>query len=937
MRNQFRAYIAIAFFALTIVSCSKKNEVAFETRASINLAGEWTVALDSADVGMEQHWFDSLFAQRITLPSTLDAAGLGTPNTLEPRLEKPQILHLTRKFSYVGAAWYVREFEVPKEWEGKDLLLNLERVLWTSDVWIDGQNRGHANSLSAPHRYAISGLQAGKHRLAIRIDNRKQFDISVRDMAHAYTNETQVMWNGILGDITLERADRVQICSVQVYPNLAEKGVSVAVQVLNQTGQPISGTINLAAVLKDKKLKPQIEAFSINSERETFEFFYMLGDAMQLWNEFSPNLYSMHVELKTENQTDRASTTFGMREISNRDGFIQINGTRVFMRGTLECSIFPLTGNPPLDEAGWQKVFEAAQQWGLNHLRFHSWCPPKAAFNVADQLGFYLQVELPLWSLTVGKDSATTRFLEDETQRILAEYGNHPSFCLWSTGNELEGDAALLNSWVTSLKAQDPRRLYMTTSFSFQKGLGAEPQPADDYFVTQWTNNGWIRGQGVFNSEPPAFNKNFSAPLKGIAVPVISHEIGQYSVYPNIKEIEKYKGSLIPLNFMAVKDDLQKRNLLHKADDFLMASGKLAAILYKEEIERAMKTPEFSGFQLLDLHDFPGQGTALVGLLDAFWESKGLIDAAEFRNFCGPVVPLLSFPKAVYLNSETFVATAGIANFTEKALDDKRLLWSAVDQSGKTLANGHFKVNALNIGYQSNLGEISLPLQDVQTAQIMTLKLSIDGTSYQNNWDIWVYPSNLAIHSGEVLVTQDIQQAKKALGEGRKVLFNPNWREVNGIEGKFVPVFWSPVHFPKQAGTMGVLCDPSHPALANFPTEAHSNWQWWDLNINSTAMVLDSISVVTPLIELVDNFVSNRRLASVFEARVGKGTLVFSSIDVSTDLDKRPVAKQLLFSLLNYMNSASFAPQYELKAEELNRMLTTQSISNSKKKSDAIY
>lgn len=930
-------YIGILLGVMMSVACTRQSEVASDTRNILNLAGEWCVALDSNDVGINQHWCDSVFTTPITLPGTLDAAGIGYPNTLQPKLEKPQILHLTRKFSYTGPAWYVKEFEIAEAWENKALILNLERVLWNSNVWIDGVHQGELNSLSAQHRYTITGLSAGKHRLTIRIDNRRQFDISVKEMAHAYTNETQVMWNGIIGNIGFELADKVRIGAVKVYPDLEKQGARVDVEVLNATGQPVDGTINLAALLNNSKLDSQIQSFSIDSAAGVVHCFYKLGSDMKLWNEFNSNVYTLNVDLKAGSYSDKSSTTFGMRQITNRDGYLQINGTRIFLRGTLECCIFPLTGHPPMDEAGWREVFTTAKQWGLNHLRFHSWCPPAAAFNVADEMGFYLQIELPLWSLNVGKDAATTHFLEAEAQKIIDEYGNHPSFCLWSMGNELEGDADLLNAWVASLKARDSRHLYMTTTFSFQKGMGAVPQATDDFFVTQWTNNGWIRGQGVFNSEAPSFDKNYSRSLNEITVPVISHEIGQYSVYPDLKEIEKYTGSLIPLNLMAVKEDLNRRGLAGKAEAFLHSSGKLAAILYKEEIERAMKTPEFSGFQLLDLHDFPGQGTALVGLLNAFWESKGIITANEFNAFCSSVVPLVSFPKAIYQNSETFEAIAGIANFTDKTMESSRLKWSLIDNNDQLLAAGTINATSLGIGYNADLGKITVPLQSVKKAQQLKLQLSLEGTSYQNSWNIWVYPSELRINTDEVVVTSDIKTAQQALRNGQKVLFNPQWRQINGIEGKFVPVFWSPVHFPKQAGTMGVLCDPTHPALAGFPTDEYTNWQWWDLNINSTTVVLDSISTVTPIVEMIDNFVSNRRLASVFEAKAGKGLLLFSAIDLTSDIEKRPVAKQLLHSLLNYMNGTSFNPKHEINENELDQLMVTKSDQNSKKGSESIY
>ncbi len=906
-------------------------------RKTISLSGEWSYALDRNDVGIEQKWYDSLFVERVTLPGTLDGAGIGAPNTLLPELEKPQILHLTRKFSYVGPAWYVKEIEIPSDWANKELIINLERVLWTSDVWIDGKYLGESNSLVTPHRYTISGLSAGKHKVAIRIDNRKKFDISVKDMAHAYTNETQVMWNGIIGDFSLEQLAPLSIGNISVFPDIDKKGARIVIDINNKTGKTAKGTVKLTAKIEDRLVEPKIESFKFSEKHGKIECFYTLGDDIALWNEFNPNVYTLNVSLNSGKISDEESVTFGMRKLSNENGYLQINGTRIFLKGTLECCIFPLTGNPPMDKTGWQKVFGTARQWGLNHLRFHSWCPPEAAFEVADEMGFYLQVELPLWSLTVGKDPETTQFIRNEAQRILTAYGNHPSFCLWSMGNELEGNANILSSLVDTLKAQDPRHLYMVTSFSFQKGLGKMPHPSDDFFVTQWTDNGWIRGQGIFNSERPSFDKNYSSSLKGINVPVISHEIGQYSVFPNIKEIEKYKGSLIPLNFMAIKDNLKKKGLLNKAEDFLHASGKLAVILYKEEIERAMKTPEFSGFQLLDLHDFPGQGTALVGLLDAFWENKGIIGPDEFRSFCGSVVPLANFPKAVYLNSDTFEASACIANFTDAPIPQKRLEWTLSNKNGEELAKGTIDASVLNIGYNADLGKIVVPLQKIKQAQQLTLCLSLEDTLYQNKWNIWVYPSDLKINTGEVVVTPDLQTAKKALEEGKKVLFNPKWKKVKGIEGKFVPVFWSPVHFPKQAGTMGILCDPENPALARFPTESFSNWQWWDLNINSTTVVLDSFPTVMPLVELIDNFANNRHLATIFEAKVGKGSLVFSSIDVISDLENRPVAKQLQYSLLSYMNGAEFKPVHEFKTDELDKLITTNTDENSKKKSEDIY
>ena len=130
--------------------------------------------------------------------------------------------------------------------------------------------------------------------------------------------------------------------------------------------------------------------------------------------------------------------------------------------------------------------------------------------------------------------------------------------------------------------------------------------------------------------------------------PVVSHEIGQWCVYPNLDEMTKYTGLLKARNFEIFQDQLERNGMLNQAHDFLMASGKLQALLYKEDIESALRTPGFGGFQLLDLHDFPGQGTALVGVLDPFWDSKGYITAEQYRRFAGPIVPLARLERRIF-------------------------------------------------------------------------------------------------------------------------------------------------------------------------------------------------------------------------------------------------------------------------------------------------
>jgi hypothetical protein len=869
---------------------------------SIDLSGEWKVNL--LQNGKQSD------AMKVVLPGTLDDASIGEANSLEPMLQKPQLSRLTRKHSFIGTAIYQRDIYITHEMAAQPLQLLFERVMWRSRLAIDGRDIGQMQeSLVAPHHFLINdGLTEGRHTLTLTIDNSKLHDISVDNLAHSYTNDTQIMWNGVLGRMELN----IQpfISDVQVYPDIDHQQAIVKVKTNVTKKEP-----TLLFMLDGRTVKPV--------KTGPDEYLLPISD-MRLWSEFQPHLYAFTVTPLAASHAPLASktVTFGMRSFKAQGNRLLINGQPTFLRGTLECCIFPLTGTPPTDERGWMKVFTIAREYGLNHLRFHSWCPPEAAFRVADKMGFYCQVELPNWSLTVNKDSATARFLYNEFDNIIRHYGNHPSLCIISCGNELQPDFDFLNKLTHYMKSQDPRHLYVTSTFTFEKGHGTHQEPEDDIFITQWTDNGWVRGQGVFDERVPDFKSDYREAARNITVPLISHEIGQYSVYPNINEIEKYTGVLDPLNFKAIRNDLQRKGLIDKAGDYLQASGRLAAILYKEEIERAMKTPQQSGFQLLDLHDFPGQGTALVGLLDAFWDSKGLIEPQRFREFCAPVVPLAQFEKAVWQSDETFTAQIDIANYGPTPVDGKTVSWQLTSPFGHIYSQGTGR-------------QVSISLNKVERAQRLEFIVSIDSTPWRNRWSIWVYPEVTMPASKQLVVTADIDEAAKALRKGKKVLFSPQTATIRGLEGKFLPVFWSPVHFPRQAGTMGLLCDPRHPALSHFPTDAHSDWQWWRLVKRSRVLVLDSIAPVTPIVESVDNFVNNRRLAQVFEAKVGKGSLLFSSIDLLTD-GQLPELRQLRYSLMHYMMSSEFHPANSISEDDL-RSLLLEHASEQKTNANSIY
>lgn len=895
----------------------------------ISLSGDWRVSLEDPRAGSAKiAWRD------VRLPGTLDDAGIGEALDLAPELSFRVLARLQRKFNHVGPAWYSREVTIPDSWKGKAVALEMERVLWKSTVYVDGRECGSLDSLTTPHRFDLGAvLTPGKHTLMLKIDNREIYDNVSHKIAryqfpenmnvgHAYTNHTQVMWNGALGFVRLRAEAPVRIGSVAVAAK--NDKLDIALKMSNA-----GGTVqkNIKGVLRRQGNTRVLAEFS-----ETIQVRAGDGDARltwslpagvsaERWDEFSPALYN--IELNLEPGGGQAvDTVFGFRDLATRDGDFLLNGRRIFLRGTLHCAEFPLTGYPAADVDSWRVIIKTAKEWGMNHFRFHSWCPPKAAFDAADELGFYFQVELPHWWETKkgeGHDAESWAYLEAEADRILEEYGNHPSFMLFSLGNELRGDFERSNALVMRLRKNDPRRLYTTTSFTFATGHGRKPEPADQYFITQFTQAGWVRGQGIFNEKPPAFDVDYTSVGAYIDIPLVTHEVGQYAVYPDLGEIGRYTGILVPLNFIAVRNDLEKKGLLELAPAFTEATGRFAALLYKEEIERALRTPSLDGFQLLQLHDFPGQGTALVGMLNVFFKEKGFIKAPAFREFCSETVPLVRLPKAVYEQGEVIRTQVEVSNFG-KDMPAAVIEWRLLDGDGRVVRSGSFAPRAVPAGRLTATGAIEAPVSAIKSAACWLLEINIAGTEYRNRWNIWVYPKQIDPAPEGVVFAMTLNEALPALAAGKRVLFNPPYKQIKGIEGKFVPVFWSPIHFPKQPGTMGILCDPKHPALARFPTEAHSDWQWWEPALRSKTVVLDGLAV-TPIVRVIDNFARNHSLANVFEARVGKGSLLFCAVDVTNELETRPVARQLRNSLLQYAAGKDFKPSRELPEGALINML----------------
>jgi hypothetical protein len=652
-----------------------------------------------------------------------------------------------------------------------------------------------------------------------------------------------------------------------------------------------------------------------------------MGDHVQLWDYFHPTLYRLKVKMAAssgkQHLNDEYKVSFGMRNFSTKGTQFVINSRPIMIRGTLNCAAFPITGYPSMNVKYWLHIFKVAKKFGLNSMRFHSWTPPEAAFEAADQLGFYLQVENPYWNpRSAGSDPATVKFISREAQRILKTYGNHPSFTMFVTGNELGGPDVIpfVTKLVKHWKKEDPRHLYASSS--------GYPQIPENNFVNLYGPRAqhWGAGlKGRFNAKPLSTNIDYSSYVKKHDVPIESHEVGQWCVYPNFNIIPKFTGVLRPRNYQVFKKSLREHHMLDQAHDFLMASGKWQVLEYKEEIEASLRTPGYGGYQLLGLKDFPGQGTALVGVLDVFWNPKPYVSAKKFHQFQGAYVPLLRTNKLTWTNNQTFEGTAEFANYGQHDLKGAVLKWEITYPGGKVYAQGSFPEMDLIEGQPTEVGKLSVPLEKVKRATRLDVNLSVKGTKYRNNWSIWVYPKKVKTSEmNDVLIVHNWNKnVSKALQRGQKVLLLADTSQViSHVPPGLSSIFWNTNWTDDQPPhTLGILCNPNDPALKYFPTQYHTNWQWWDLIAHSRPMILDNMPPqLKPTVQMIDDWNKNHKIGLVFQAKVGKGKLLMTSIDLEHNLKNRPVARQMLYSLEKYVKSAQFDPTVKVKANAIQQL-----------------
>jgi len=881
-------------------------------QSTIDLKGNWKVQLDSNHVGIQKNgiWHN------VNLPGSL------AENKLGKKTVGSDFGILTPTHKFIGVAWYQKEIEIPKNFKNKEIILFLERVLWESTVYLDGKEMNKQDALGTPHIHPLGVLKPGKHQLTIRVNNDMIHNIG--DKGHAYSDYTQSIWNGIVGKIVLQAKDKTHFKSIRTFPDIDKDLLKVSIEIKANKAQKSGITLEI----RELKTGNIVKTFSIkkklNEGINQADISIPLNHSLKKWSEFKPNVYTLNAFLKTRKYKDQTATEFGFVKISHNKHHVLINDQPVFLRGNLDCVHFPLTGYPSTKIEDWENIFKIYKDYGLNHVRFHSWCPPEAAFKAANRIGIYIQAEASIWidwwmsidmkakgrpemdtkghPKGVGKDPVRDRFVVAEMNRVVDFYGNHPSFTMFCIGNELgNGDFDVMSKWIGDLKQKDPRRLYAASTARIIT-------PSDDYSATHY-----IKGKGRTRGLNGATTDwDFEKVYSQMDIPIIAHEIGQWPVYPVWSEIDKYKGVLKARNFEEFRAMAQKNGIDDQDANFRKASGALNQILYKYETESFLRTKSCAGVQLLSMQDYQGQGEALIGWLDAFWDSKGITSPQKFKAHYDETVPLLRVKKFVWKNDEVLNGSIQLSHFGKNDLQNALIELSITSPSGELLFQKKYPFDTIKTGTLTNIGQFIYPLNKIEKATRLHIEISLEETHFKNSWNVWAYPTETPeIENADVLVTEQVDKKMvTALESGKSVLLLAHnlGDDSNSVAVDFYPLYWSLTFFPGQGKTsIGTLIKDKHPLFKDFPTSYHSDWQWETLRQNTKGFILNDLPKdYKPIVQVVDDFHRNNKEGLIFEFKVGKGKLLVCGYNITDD--KLPVAQQLKYSLLRYMKSDDFSP-----------------------------
>lgn len=890
-------------------------------RAHIELNGTWEFRLDPNDDGEVQAWHsaDADYPRSITVPGAWQAQGVGEPNGV--------IRH-----DYAGPTWYRRTIDIPTAWRGKSIRLRIGGAHRYTRLYVNGQRIGKHRGFSAPFAFDVTGsVRPGEPNVfALRIENpgevpregpREQKPVHPTGMLNYLGN-----WGGIYGNVRLEATDPVWIEHVYVRPDVDALVARFLVTVQNRGARAFAGDVQVSVSPRQRaRSRLQVEP----GARAEVEIAVPMPGA-RLWSPDDPHLYTGAVTLEDRGRArDRVDERFGMRQLTTRGNVLLLNGKPLFLRGYGDDNIEVLTGFPPASRDEYVQRLRQARDFGFNAMRFHSMTPAEEFFHAADEVGLFVMAELP---------AAYTQyvlphrdFLRQELEAVVRTYRNHPSLLSVAFGNEFNLD------WLGS---DAERKLFLDTVNDFYR-LAKSLHP-DGLFLS---NDGYVM-------RPTDLVSHFGGPLPDL--PVVKHEFGgYYCSLPDTSLIDRFTGVVSPDWLQSKQQWAEQHGLADQYPRYVRNSQRLQQLGRKFQIERVRHQPGISGYHYWLIVDFPGgtgEGDSWEeGWFDYFWQPKG-ITPEDGRAINSAVLPLID----AGVNDRTLwndtPKTIGIvvSNFGDRDFAGAPLSWRLV-ADGRTIGSGTSRID-VGMGTVASVAQVTIQPPPSDTAQKLELVVEVNGTD-TNSWAFWSFPrsgvlkrAGTPVHSavkwaGIQRLYPFVQDGYPATADGlfiTPVLDEPALEHLRRggrvwlmAERGQTRARSESAFFPASGGALGTVIQ-QHPALAGFPHEGLADLQFFNLLDGAVPQPLDTwkpgYEPILGGIRTTSSFLSKSkdlsRVGYVFEARVGEGRLLVTTVRLREHFDEAyPEAISLFDRLLRYATGGDFEPTVEVRQDQLQELM----------------
>jgi hypothetical protein len=790
-------------------------------RQSISLDGDWSFVTDPQARGDRDRWFDPQRewrdAKPLKVPACWEAQGVGGPGPSKPVAVEQSIRPLIG--SYVGAAWYRKQINIPGDWSYKRIWLKIGGVNSQGSFWINGQPVGDLSTYCGAYKFEVTDLIHPGESATIVAKVRNDLS-SPKGLFNWIAR-----FGGLYRSVELEATNDSFIDNAYVEPDLDHKRALVHVRIHSPQPRELEIQVKVSPIPREGEAPAEPVSSSIKLEKNSVDTTIAIPlNPCLPWSPEEPNLYVAHITLRENNQDiDDWTERFGIRKLEVKNGNLFLNNRRYFLRGFGDDFIYPLTLCSPASRDEHRKHLLLAKQYGFNYVRHHTHCEVPEFYEAADEVGIMVQPELPYYGDTPSSRDPTLFQPETHLTELIDHYRRYVSLSTYCMGNEDHITPPLDRKLYDLAKWLDPTRLVV-----HQDGGANTPENSD-----------WGKGLDV------------------------KHEYLNLAVEEDPRLEPKYTGALQPPRKLSeFRNEITKLGLpVDLAEQCFDAGHELQRIWQKHGLESARRDERCDGYIFWTLVDV-GSPSA-QGLLNQFWESKRSTPG-EFRNFNAPTVILgPDWPaQSIAASGDRLRFTWRISNFSSSDIKADKVQWTLRDSSRILAAT------------EAPIGECEIAIPEVQVATQATLFAAIPNTDIKNEWLFYLFPKPRAAprtHPNVIITSKLTPDIITRMTAGQRVLVTDLSHTFRTISPGTTLGWWT---LSQQRGA----AIAKHPAFGSFPHDGYLSPALF--RIVSLAARWSDLHSVEPL---MISHGQDDWLIYVFQAKVGGGGFLATGLDVTSN------------------------------------------------------